>query len=210
MYDPSAMLTNLKSCFIAVDLPSSKQCNSSLVYYLKVSPLHLPIFYISLSLYPASNTEFAPPDLNIWVSNLSIVIHFKYGQFKEEVENFNVAIVLSALMSFLFPSIQYADKYAFLYKPPPQCPHWAELFISIVFLVNTHSLPSIFLIIQFKSCSICQQNLFVQCIFLQLTQMAFSVLTKKHSIFQLELHRFLCFIYLFLMYIILLAVNIRM
>ena len=79
LYDLPAMLTNLKSCFIAVDTHSAKKCNSSLIYSLKVTPLHLTIFCISLLMYPASDSAFALPDLNESVSTMSIGITFKYG-----------------------------------------------------------------------------------------------------------------------------------
>ena len=44
LYAPPGMLTNLKSCFIAVNMHSAKQCNYSLIYALKVSPIYIPIF----------------------------------------------------------------------------------------------------------------------------------------------------------------------
>ena len=44
LYTTSAMLKILKPFFIAVNIPSAKQCNSYLMYSLKVSPLHIPIF----------------------------------------------------------------------------------------------------------------------------------------------------------------------
>ena len=64
MYVPPAMLADLKSCFVAVDMTSEKQFNSYLMHSLKVSPLHLPIFCIFLSLCPSRDNELAPPYLN--------------------------------------------------------------------------------------------------------------------------------------------------
>ena len=115
LYNPPAILTNLKSCFIAVNIPSAKQCNSFLMYYLKVSPLCHYFLCISILLYPASDSAFAPPDINEWVSTLYIGIPFKYGYFNAVVSNFNAALLLWALRYLLFPSAQCADKYVFLF-----------------------------------------------------------------------------------------------
>ena len=38
------ILTDFKSCLIAFDMPFTKQYNSSCIYFLKVYPLHIPIF----------------------------------------------------------------------------------------------------------------------------------------------------------------------
>ena len=157
LYAPPAMLTNLKYCFIAANITSAKQCNSSLMYSLKVSPLHLPIFCLSLSLYPTRDCKFSPPYLNEWASTLSIGITFNDGYFNAVVANFNAALMLSALRSFLFPSIQYADKYVFLFftfylidmNRLPNSLTGLKIFISVVILVKKHSFPPIFIIIQF-------------------------------------------------------------
>ena len=140
LFVPPVMLKILKSCFIAVNVPSAKQCNYSLIYSLKVSPLHLPIFCISLSMYPASDSALAPPDINEWVSTLSIGIPFKYGQFNVVVENFNDALMFSALRYFLMFPTQYADKYVFL--------------LLNYFLVDTHRLPNSLIGLKFSS-SLC-------------------------------------------------------
>ena len=117
LYAPPAMLKILKSFFISVDISSAKQCNSSLMYSLKVSPLRIPIFCISLSLYHASDSDFAPPDLNELVSNLSIVIPFEDGYFNAVVENFNAALMLSALRSFLFLPLNILTSIYFYFSP---------------------------------------------------------------------------------------------
>ena len=76
---PSSYVENFKILLCCSQHALRKKCNSFLIYSLKVSPLHLPIFCISLSLYLASDSAFVPPDLNEWVYTLSIVIPFKYG-----------------------------------------------------------------------------------------------------------------------------------
>ena len=72
LYDPPAMLLILKSCFIAVDMTSAKQCKSSLMYSLKFPPLHLPIFCIFLFLYPAKR-QCIRSSKDQWMS-----VHFVY------------------------------------------------------------------------------------------------------------------------------------
>ena len=44
LYALQEILTSLKCCFIAVNMPSTKQCNYSHMYSLKVSPLYIPIW----------------------------------------------------------------------------------------------------------------------------------------------------------------------
>ena len=60
-----------------------------------------------------------------------------------EIFSFSLHPIFWQVCLFIFHFISY------WYEPPLQCPHWDGLFISIVFLVNTHSFLSIFLIIQF-------------------------------------------------------------
>ena len=71
------MLTNFKSFFVVVYMPSAKQCNSSCMYSLKVYLLRLPILCISLLMYLASNSALAPPDLRELVSTMSTGIPVK-------------------------------------------------------------------------------------------------------------------------------------
>ena len=185
-------------------MPSAKQCNYSIMYSLKSYLLHIPIFYISLLLYPASDSATAPPYLNKWVSTMSIGIPFKDGYFNAVVSNFNAAIMLSALRSFLLPPTQYADKYVLLLiiffglirtASPMTSPGWN---FQIHCFLDKHTLLSIrFSDYPLLKCSICRQNLFFQWICWQLVQMSLIILAKTYCIFQLELHNSLCFVSLF-------------
>jgi hypothetical protein len=56
-----ATLTNSNCFFMLVDIPSKKHASSLWIYSLKVTPRHLPIFWICMSVYPARESAFTPP-----------------------------------------------------------------------------------------------------------------------------------------------------
>ncbi len=93
-----ATLTNSNCFFMLVDIPSKKHASSLRIYSLKVTPCHLPIFWICVSVYPARESAIAPPLLRECVSSLAIGVPFVVG-YSRAVPAHLMALLTSSLVT---------------------------------------------------------------------------------------------------------------
>ena len=146
LYAPPAMLKFLKSCFIAVNIPSAKQCNSSIMYSLNPPPLHLPIFKYIYRCIPQAIAHLillismneCPLYLLEYPSNIySLMQWLRILMLHSCYQHWYLFFFLPSNM--LTSRVSPPPLYFVLMQTASPMLHQAELFISILFLINTHS-----------------------------------------------------------------------
>ncbi len=70
-------------------------------------------------------------------------------------------------------------------------PDWAVPLVAIRFMVNTHTLPPVFLVIQFLRCTVHRCDEVIWSITGEAAKLATGVLLEERHIFVLKLHRLL-------------------